>query len=366
MTPSITPATARPPEPAPGQASGRAAGPGDWIAMHIYYAATPQPLLAQCVAPLIQDLRETGLLENYFYINYWLEGPHVRLRLRPVTPAASAEVCRRTEEAVSSFLRQRPALYSVETGFLSELYNTLFDLEVEEIERAEYVGTDGRMNVRPNNSFAYLPYHPEYQKYGGPAGVALAEWHFQQSSDLVLDAMRTLNLHLRTVTLGTAAQLMMVLASCFIPAADDLAEYFRRYHVFWHRTFAGTDLVGERDYGDHFAASPGLPERLRLIREAVTDNDTDRLPQMLAAWAEHGRELRDRITTLATAGELVFGAWDDRRDERVTDPVEARTRLLSPYLHMTNNRLHMTIRDEAYLSAMLAQGLRAITPDATR
>jgi hypothetical protein len=46
------------------------------------------------------------------------------------------------------------------------------------------------------------------------------------------------------------------------------------------------------------------------------------------------------------------------RDERVTDPVEGQVRLLSPYLHMTNNRLHITIRDEAYLSALLARSLR--------
>ncbi len=42
----------------------------------------------------------------------------------------------------------------------------------------------------------------------------------------------------------------------------------------------------------------------------------------------------------------------------VTDPAEALAALLSPYLHMTNNRLHATIRDEAYLSYLLARVLR--------
>jgi hypothetical protein len=340
--------------------------PGDWLAMHIYYAARPQPLLAQCVGPLVDGLRRDGLLANYFFINYWLEGPHVRLRLRPASPAHEDEVRRRAEEAVAAFLRRRPALYNVEAGFLSELYNTLFDMELDDLERADYVGADGRMNVRPNNSFVWLPYEPEYGKYGGPAGVELAEWHFRHSTDLVLEAMRTLNVHLRTVTLGTAAQLMMVMASGFLPDHDALAEYLDRYHRFWHRTFSGTDLLGEHDYGDNYEGSPGLSGRFSLVREVVATGEVERLPTFLATWAEHSLELRDRITDLAESKGLVFRSWDGRRDEHVTDPADAQVRLLSPYLHMTNNRLHITIRDEAYLSAMLARSLRDVTTGALR
>jgi hypothetical protein len=341
-----------------------AIAPGDWLAMHIYYAARPHPLLAQCVAPLLDDLDDAGLLAGHFFINYWLEGPHVRLRLRPVTPAAEPEVRRRAEAAVTDFLQRRPALYNVEGGFLSELYNTLFEMELEDdIDRAAYTGADGRMNVRPNNTFVYLPYEPEYGKYGGPAGVALAEWHFQQSSDLVLAAMRSLNVHLRTVTLGTAAQLMMVMAATFLPGRNELADYLERYHGFWRRTFAGTELV---DYGTSYEDTPGLPGRFAMIREVVASGELDRLPALLARWARHGLDLRDRVTALAEAGELTFKSWADGGQERVTDPAEARIRVLSPYLHMTNNRLHLTIRDEAYLSSMLARAVRDAEEGAPR
>ncbi|MGW5640608.1 lantibiotic dehydratase C-terminal domain-containing protein, partial [Streptomyces sp. NPDC003832] len=56
--------------------------PGAWQAVHVFYAANPQPLLVNCVGPLISELREDGLLAGHFFINYWLEGPHVRLRPR--------------------------------------------------------------------------------------------------------------------------------------------------------------------------------------------------------------------------------------------------------------------------------------------
>src|SRR5690606_21723600 len=151
--------------PGPGTA------PSPWPALHVHYAANPQPLLVHCVRPLVDRLTEEGLLSGHFFINYWLEGPHVRLRLRPSGPDAEPEVRRRAEEAIGHFLETRPALYEVHSGFLKVFYNSLFDIEFPGEDRARYMGPDGRMNLRPNNSYRYEVYAPEYAKYGGPAGV---------------------------------------------------------------------------------------------------------------------------------------------------------------------------------------------------
>ncbi|MFG2616763.1 lantibiotic dehydratase C-terminal domain-containing protein [Streptomyces sp. NPDC048507] len=332
---------------------------GAWQAMHIFYAASPQPLLVQCVRPLIASLTEDGLLAGHFFINYWLEGPHVRLRLRPVSPEAGAEVRRRTEEAVSAFLRARPALYEVDSGFLNEFYNTLFDIEFPEGDRAAFMGADGRMNLRPNNSYSYEPYEPEFGKYGGPAGVELAEWHFAHSSDLVMDALGSMNLHLRTVLLGTSAQLMMVMAGVFLPGREELGGYLERYYAFWHQAFPGTGFIGSAEYDRAYGhTAPGLARRFEGVLAALGSGGTGRLPAFLTGWAEHCRELRRRAEVLAVGGELVFRSWDGSRDERVTDPAVALPLLLSPYMHMTNNRLHVTIRDEAYLAHLLGRVLR--------
>ena len=56
---------------------------GDWLAFHIFYAANPRPMMVDCIRPLLAELTGDGLISGYFFINYWLEGPHVRLRLRP-------------------------------------------------------------------------------------------------------------------------------------------------------------------------------------------------------------------------------------------------------------------------------------------
>ncbi|MFI8089810.1 lantibiotic dehydratase C-terminal domain-containing protein [Streptomyces sp. NPDC086080] len=357
-------------------------GPGDegspWLAMHIFYAANPQPLLVDCVRPLVARLSEEGLVSGYFFINYWLEGPHVRLRLRPSGPGAEAEVRRRAEEAVGGFLKARPALYQVDSGFLKDFYNSLFDIEFPGEDRAAYLGPDGRMNLRPNNSFSYEVYAPEYAKYGGPAGVELAEWHFRRSSDLVLEAYRSMNLHLRTVLLGTSAQLMMVMASCFLPDEERLADYLDSYYAFWHRLFPGTGFIGSAEYERSYAhMAPSLGARFAHLRQAVASGDLSRLPAFLRGWAEHCLELRERVAALTERGELAFPAWDgpareDSGQQRtetedaaplvtVTHLPAVLPRLLSPYMHMTNNRLHVTIRDEAYLAFVLGQVLREPT-----
>lgn len=215
------------------------------------------------------------------------------------------------------------------------------------------------MRLRPNNSFEDRPYEPEYGKYGGPGGVALAEWHFQHSSDLVVEAARSMNLHLRTVLLGLSAQLMMVMSGTFLKDDEALLAFLDRYHAFWDRAFNGTNYTTTQGYDRAFTEmGASLPERFRRIRDAVAQGEQDRLPAFLRGWAEHCTELRDRAEELTLRGELTFRAWDGSRDIRPTDPAHALPMLLSPYLHMTNNRLSMTIRDEAFLSYVLTRALR--------
>ena len=351
------------PEAAATAVTDPATEPGQWQAIHVYYGAIRQAMLTTCVKPLIEGLRQDGLIDGYFFINYWLEGPHLRLRLKPCSASVTDEVVGRAQQAIAAFLRTRPALYEARSDMFVELYSTLFDLEFTPEERSRYVGPDGRMLFRDNNTFSSEPYEPEYAKYGGVAGVALAEWHFQHSTDLVIDILRTMNVHLRTVVLGIAAQLMMVMSTTFLPDAATTAEYLQRYHDFWNSAFDSTTFVQPEGYDLAYQAmGTGVQARFSAVRSALALGATDRLPAFLRAWAEHCAELRSRVAALAEVGELSFTAWDGTGTEQTDDPAEAASRLLSPYMHMTNNRLGVTLADEAYLSHVLARALREVTP----
>jgi thiopeptide-type bacteriocin biosynthesis protein len=334
-------------------------GTGTWQAIHVYYGASRRVMLINCIKPLVDGLRADGLLDSYFFINYWLEGPHLRLRLKPVRAADTETVLRRAEAAIDAFLRARPSLYEAKSGFYSELYNTLFDLEFTSDQRARYLGPDGRMLIRDNNTRSREPYEPEYGKYGGAAGIDLAEWHFQHSSEQVITIMRTMNAHLRSSVLGIAAQLMMAMTTAFLPDPVAAADYLERYHGFWHRAFDTAGYVKDGDYERAYeAAGPGLRRRFAIVREAHAAGSAERLPEFLRGWAAHCAELYSRAAALASSGQLVLRSWDDTCDETVTDPAIATVRLLSPYMHMTNNRLGATLTDEAYLAYALARALR--------
>jgi thiopeptide-type bacteriocin biosynthesis protein len=350
---------------APDTTGAPAGGPrGDWQAYHVFYAASTRPFLLQCARPLVSGLTADGLISGWFFINYWLEGPHIRLRLRPSSPAAADAVAQRATAAIEDFLRRRPALYEVKDGFLAELYNTLFELEYPGGERDRYTDAAGRMRLRANNSFSPEPYEPEYGKYGGPAGVELAEWHFQRSSELVVEAAAGMNLHLRTVLLGVSAQLMMTMCGCLIADRDALLHFLDRYHEFWNSAFSGTNYTAQDGYDRAYRSmDAALPRRFQEIRRAVAEPAPERLPGFLRGWAEHCLDLRDRVTALADRGDLVFRSWDGTRDLHVTDPAQALPMLASPYMHMTNNRLSVSVRDEAYLSYVLGRALREPGPE---
>ncbi|MDG4798456.1 thiopeptide-type bacteriocin biosynthesis protein [Micromonospora sp. WMMD1082] len=351
----MTPSAAAAPRNADPAADPR----GRWLALHVFYAANPQPLLVDCVAPLVRDLTEQNLLAGHFFINYWLEGPHVRLRLRPRTPEDEPAVRAQAEAAIDRFLTTRPALYAMGAGYLRELYDILFDLEFPDGRPAELIDPNGQMVLQANNSFSYRRYEPEYGKYGGPEGIEIAEWHFQHSSEMVLRALSSMNLHLRPVLLGTAAQLMTVMAGTFLTDREELVDFLDRYHHFWHRAFAGTSLIGIDEYTRMYdGVAVELGGRVKRILALVARGETQRLPNVLRDWAEHAAQLREKVLGLAASGRLTVTAWGGGADRVVTDPGEALAALLSPYLHMTNNRLHATIRDEAYLSYLLARVLR--------
>lgn len=357
-------------------AAGAEACPGDWMALHIFYAGNPAPLLSQCVAPLVRDLRRRGLIFRYFFIRYWMEGPHTRLRLRPARAEYAPEVRRLAEAAIEDYLRRRPAVYSVDSEMTADLYRQMFVAEYGEREWDARYGPDGKMPVRENNSYAYMEYEPEYDRYGGPAGIDLAEWHFEKSSDMVLRLLDTTNVHVRTVMFGISAQLTLLMCFTFLGDADTVADFLDGYGTFWEMSYMQADEGRHGMYDKVYAelARP-LAGRTAEIRGAVTGGQPGDLTGFARDWAGHCRELRERVVDAVAGGRLVFQVFEDRaagggvhpdpeRERRpASDPAMTLRILLSSYIHMTNNRLGVNIHDEVYLAYLLK---RAVLDDAAR
>ncbi|MFG3257278.1 thiopeptide-type bacteriocin biosynthesis protein [Streptomyces sp. NPDC048172] len=339
----------------------------DWIALHVFYASDANPLITEAVRPLVAELRQDGVIGGWFFLKYWMEGPHVRVRFRPARPELREEVTRRATDALEAFLKRRPALYDTDIDGLGDLYKQMYLAEYgQERWDAEY--GDGQMPFRPNNSVAQLPYEPEYDRYGGPVGIDIAEWHFEHSSDLVARLLATSNAHVRPVLLGLAAQLSLMTAYTFLRDGARVRQFFQRYRDFWETSYQERSDDYHGSFDKSFELTRGtLAERISRIRTVTADvagagagagvGGGNALSGIERTWLTHCAELRARVRDAADRGRLVFPADRLERRSPIDDPDALATVLLSSYIHMTNNRLGVAILDEIYLSYLIERAL---------
>lgn len=330
--------------------------PSQWLASHIHYAAHPQPLLAQCLRPMVHRLREEDLISGYFFINYWLEGPHVRLRSLPrdgVDPRSVTDV---RDRYIEEFLRRRPALYRVnEEEFSEQSYDVLFRLEFNDEDRRRSVDDNGQMRLVANNTVVLREYQPELTRYGGPHGVRLSEAHFETASDICLELAHQGRLLDRMHLFGTALLLMQIIASVFLPDEENRAEFYREYEQHWRDSFVGTDYLSGQDMDPKIAQS--LPTAIRSQQLAAEIEPSRSSGRLAARWKYHCLELAENVDVLARNGDLVFEDFRSPGTHVRAQPYDARVRLLFSYVHMMNNRMHVLISDEVYLTQLAHEAL---------
>ncbi|MFB9240507.1 thiopeptide-type bacteriocin biosynthesis protein [Massilia antarctica] len=320
-----------------------------YISIHIYYNVIDlRPVLLECVDPLVERLTVEGLISSYFFIRYWEGGAHVRLRLLPSTGADHAEIRSIVDGAVGAFLEQRPSLFDPDPQIMAPLMRAMFVAEYGQEEYVRQFGADGMIPIMDNNSFRYMPYFPEYGRYGGASGIALAEEHFHLSSVIALELIGESNSHVRTSILGLAFQLMLYFVYSFFEDKAVVAGFFKRYAEF----FSGVNVTQQSQ--DAFEADFERQSD-RILSQVSQVEQIHRHLQVedggaLSRYSRNASHMRDRIRELHGAGELLL--------EPPTDSYEsACSRLLTSYVHMMNNRLGILIREEVYMANMIHRTL---------
>jgi hypothetical protein len=334
--------------------------PNNWLSAHIFYASNANPLILDCLSPLVDDLRARGLIQRYFFIKYWLEGPHVRLRLLPAANVSYETLKAIVDEVVGDYLERRPALYSADVESAQPFYKDLFIGEYGEEAWNERYGAEGRMPFQPNNSIAYIEYEPEYDRYGGVHGIELAEWHFEQSSDTVIRLLRDTNLHVHSIMLGLSLQLSAALAYVFLE--NDLAvhRFLISYIAYWRQTFGiMTEAVDQTYEKTYLNMAELLENRIDHIQMAVASRGTHtHLTPIEREWIEHAFELRQRVDALVASRSFVFGSGRGRSEKLLPEDKDvAYNILLHSYIHMTNNRIGVLFSDEVYLAYLMKRRL---------
>jgi hypothetical protein len=249
--------------------------------------------------------RSDGRLKRWFFLRYFdRRGPHLRLRLH-----GSAEFCAAMREQMASLIaRTLPCLGSVQRTPL-----------------IPFNGSDWSIpQGQPGYSLA--TYEPEYEKYGGPEGVAIAEKLFEASSELALQAIS------RPATDWALLGLrMMELLVCAAHPEPNAEQRFLD-HYFWY--WSGQDRPAASD--------------LRMRLESLARQHNAQWRRQLSA-VENDPPIKTMLDDYrgAIAATLSRLAANDI-------PVSA-ARLCFDYLHVHNNRLGISPHEESWLAALLLQ-----------
>ena len=232
----------------------------------------------------------------------------------------------------------------------------MFVAEYGEEKWNEKYGAEGRMPFRPNNSFEYIPYEPEYDRYGGAAGVELAEWHFEKSSDIVARLLRDTNSHVHSILLGLSLQLTTIFCYGFLEEEQRIVDFLTGYIQYWRHSYSimtdAVDATYNRRY-DHLANN--IEQRVSYLKEATLSRSVEtQLTATEQEWISHVHCLRERVDALVSAGRLEFGGYTPTSQPTSEGSHHAVYNiLLHSYIHMTNNRLGVLFSDEVYLAYLL-------------
>lgn len=310
-----------------------------WISAHIFSQGDLNQVLLRGVSPLLQKLQAQALIERFFFIRYWQGGPHIRLRLLPAAGCEPAQITTPLEQHIAAFFAAYPsadtldpAQYAATTEYLSLL---------------EY-GEDQRVPLYPNNSLQYLPYQPEYGRYGGREAMLIVEQFFMESSQLALHLLA--GGMTRNQCTGQALASMLLAAAPYADQRADLAQIFALNYRAWNRVLgaqpAQAEARFERQYQQQRQQLHQLVARLLALAWQPDSAPDDPL---IARWLDTNRELKCQLDRLEQRGVLVV----EQPGRLFSGPLS----IILSCLHMHNNRLGATLVEEAYILFLLKRAL---------
>lgn len=307
---------------------------GCWLARHVYIPHSRHTrYLCEVVQP---NLDAAGIGQYFFFLRYWQGGPHLRLRILCGPSAVGVDAAERffdeLEREPTHFSAAECEEYALGVGAQEELAR----LEGETVREPVALGTHRR---------AF--YEPEWEKYGGVAGVAIAEGVFRTTSTIairMLQDARARNSAANCPPLGEALKVMALSLSGAGLGRDEAVDFLERYRAWWrHYTTSENEIA--------------WPELYRRLSTQV-------VALCRGAWgADAASEPLHHMISDATAhARMVSGGYPDTPIQDVVLEGTHFLDCLSNYVHTTNNRLGMAPSGEGLVADLLLRGLQDAGP----
>lgn len=323
-----------------------------WLAAYLYYAEPWEEFLVNAVKPFVDGVFEREEAVQYFFIRYWERGPHIRLRFKGDPETLENQLKPRLDDYFNNYFKQHPS-------------------EREDPKYLENLPADQQWF--PNNSVQHIPYEPETERYGGPAGMVIGEKQFESSSRAILEIIEECDTWDYDRALGAAIQLHLGFAHAMGMDLDEAGKFYDRIAYLWFsRAYAYAPDTPEEE----------IKERQAITRKAFEDNfnrqkeilvpyhrtvweafsaDAEFEQEWLNRWLLDMTTTYDELRHAQQQGALQIPTWfRTLREEEVAEEKVQRWAILESYIHMTNNRLGIMNRDEAYLGYLIKESMAAL------
>lgn len=287
----------------------------DWISAHLHfdrdlYGTIGDSIICETVADIVRELEDVGRIRLWFFIRYNDTGPHIRLRLLP------------GREGEQTLIRS-------------------------------VISSAWGLRSKATRDVQWVPYSPEYDRYGGAELMPSTEALFSASSRFAISELRDGIGGNHSVRLGRGLLAMLVAMREFAGDSANVCEFARSYGAGYLRLRAPTEATLSALLSAFEQARSAQGDRLHpLVRQAwqqILDDEG-----LSDAFDEYARRIRAYLIDaqhLWHDGRLRFFEQHSRAWE------QASLQLGSSHIHMTSNRLGISIPEEAYLAHVLSDAL---------
>jgi hypothetical protein len=298
------------------------------MSLHAYVAGCENEFLAEVFEPVLDAMEAP--VAAFFFLRYWRGGPHLRLRVR-----GSQVQCQFLQKTLrvrfAQWCATNPKFQFPSAEDHAPLARKFALLEACDLD-------DTLVNVP---MLVESDYHPESTKYGGDAGLAIAEKVWRSSSAVVLEANRA-GLLGSEKRHSVGLQMALVALQAFGLGLDEAQFFFGACAGVWQRYCPGQ---GNSKFESRLAAQA---EDLIPVIAAVWQQ---RRPPLLDGWHADMTYASSRI--LEKAQDIAVAI--NYPDQNTCLPASrAHHYLLSQFVHTNNNRLGITPIDE-WFQARLAE-----------
>jgi thiopeptide-type bacteriocin biosynthesis protein len=299
-----------------------------WLSAHIYfngniYSYKCDEVIIKVIEPFVKICLSNKWIDKYFFIRYVEYGHHVRLRFLGNEDILNNQVKPTFEEYLQSI-----------------------PLELA----ANPIGLDFA-NITPSRikNLLWSHYEPEIKRYGGKHLISTAEKMFYYSSEICFILLKKIGNGNSSQRLGKGLILMLLALKTFYNYAGTASAFIKGYSDAYLRT----QVTDKNDFTLWQSVYNNCYEmQSKQLNECVTDvwevmDQEGDLGYPFDKYWERLIEVKAELKILFNKG-LIFSD-----DDIVRDWITTSSLLLSSYIHMTNNRLGISIPEESYIAFLI-------------